>query len=375
MLFLFNSAGDKGYVTNVLNTLYLPDGSENVYQYSVNLSNGKYINSYVQPAISDAYKSSETPLDCHKEVLIIFVNKESFPYSYIPLRKAILEKVKYIDDRIYFYVKLKHYCNSTSEKDFNNHIMKRYSTYLFRTPNNNSVEDTETKKNHLGYLAFQGDDDMHSYIKIKEDSWIKTVHRIGELKIFIDNHAVFSKLQFENYTKNSKEINLNSSSVLTLCRKNIYRANITYYHPTNCRNTLLRMVIAPDETLSRIENLQTKLQLTSGITHFSFIPQKSCKTSMICFTAENKDHDMTFADKEIRFKIHRSLKNWIGIILLLIIAAFSLFSTSKVGNLDSVLSLFSIAVSEDIKTVISIIMSLASAISLWGAATLFSGSK
>lgn len=96
---------------------------------------------------------------------------------------------------------------------------------------------------------------------------------------------------------------------------------------------------------------------------------------MICFTAENKDHDMTFADKEIRFKIHRSLKNWIGIILLLIIAAFSLFSTSKVGNLDSVLSLFSIAVSEDIKTVISIIMSLASAISLWGAATLFSGSK
>ena len=84
MLFLFNSAGDKGYVTNVLNTLYLPDESENVYQYSINNSNGKNSNNYVQPVVSDTYKNAEKPLPNHEDVLIIFVNKEIIPYSYIP---------------------------------------------------------------------------------------------------------------------------------------------------------------------------------------------------------------------------------------------------------------------------------------------------
>ena len=375
MLFLFNSAGDKGYVTNVLNTLYLPDESENVYQYSINNSNGKNSNNYVQPVVSDTYKNNEKPLPNHEDVLIIFVNKENIPYSYIPLRKAVLKKVKYIDDRIYFYVKLKQHCHSASEKDFNNHITKKYLENLFRTPGNIKVEDTETKKNHLGYLAFQGNNDIHSYIKSNDNSWTKTVHKLGKFKVFIENHAIFSRLQFENYTRKSKTKKLNNKSVLSLWKKTIYRTNLSYYHPTNCRNTHLRMVIAPEESLSRIENLQTKLQLTSGLTHFSFIPQKSCKAGMISFGAENKDFDVTFADKEVRFTIHRSVGSWIGIIILLILAAFSLYSTSKVGNLDSILSLFNISASENMKTVISIIMSLASAISLWGAATIFSGSR
>ena len=52
MLFLFNSAGDKGYTTNVLNTLHLPNGAANVYQYSINTNNDFEKNSYVETTLA-----------------------------------------------------------------------------------------------------------------------------------------------------------------------------------------------------------------------------------------------------------------------------------------------------------------------------------
>lgn len=99
MLYLFNSAARPTYVENVLNTLHLPNGAINVYQYET------FDNDYIDPSIDKNMEKING-----EDVIIVFIDRnDDSPNEnrYIPLRRGVLRVCEKGQGKSYFYVEFK----------------------------------------------------------------------------------------------------------------------------------------------------------------------------------------------------------------------------------------------------------------------------
>ena len=240
MLYLFNSAARPEYVKNVLNTMYLPNGAVNKYQYETDGTN------YVEPGIK--YPSKKEG----EKVAILFIDRHDENPSqnrYIPLRLGRLKRIDSDCGKVFFYVQLGEFIHK--QDDFTKTFTDTFSEKIFYKENSKE----------FGHLAFEGDD-LFKNNCCNDDAWIQIVKKLVTCEYLQKEKCVFAKFSLLN--KSQKIIRpVSKKSEWKYQQKNYdsCKVKISYYVPfakerpnaeticfnlnDGCKNYL----IAHDETL------------------------------------------------------------------------------------------------------------------------------
>lgn len=307
MLYLFNTGARGGYVDNVLTTMHLPCGSENMYQYTFEGD------SYIDESIKSGLLKGNSIKD--KDVLIIFVNKEKAPYEYIPLRKGKLMLKEDRNGRSYFYVSLDSHCACKGDYDsFNKSFRKLFADKLFNSPKEGTVDFIDKKQNK-GYLAFYGQD-IPQLLECNDNSWKKTVKKLSECEKF-KNNVIFTKLDIYKKSKALRANFLKSvgKASYTFKKGKTYTAELAYYIPFHDNNTTsyfdIELVSNPDESILRGAALTQRLGIMDGLVKFKFFPTDVCTDEEIffnlsnCSNKEQKDN-IRISKKPFSYKVRKS---------------------------------------------------------------------
>lgn len=176
MLYLFNSAARPEYVKNVLNTMYLPNGAVNKYQYETDGTN------YVEADIK--YPSKKEG----EKVAILFIDRHDENRSenrYIPLRLGRLKRIEYDSGKVFFYVKLCEFIHE--QENFNEVFTDTFSEKIFYKENNKE----------FGHLAFRGDD-LFKNCRGDDNAWIEVVKKLATCEYLQKEKCVFTKFTLVN---------------------------------------------------------------------------------------------------------------------------------------------------------------------------------
>lgn len=351
MLYLFNSAGDKKYVVNVLNTLSLPIGTENVYQYTINTVEKNYDNCYVEISMLQKIQKRQEKHErlfrsTEKDVLIIFVDRDNRQrddkyYRYIPLRKAVLQKIIIEDDRIYFTVRLGDYCNTKAIEKFNSYLIDKMGDKLFRPIEGKTEVDGEKEKGHFGYLASCSDDD-YSVLEIEStsNSWSITVQELGELPTFIMSKVIFTKLKIVK--KNTQtQVNIKGNQLRLVAGKK-YSISVSHYCPYGNKNRDASGHLVYDKSLlSFLGEPKRQIDNRKGMEYFQFYPIKSTRSGAIGLQTEisgffktqegessgdqsENTEPLICSTKGVFFQTKLPLRRYAFIGILLLVAAFTM---------------------------------------------------
>jgi len=176
MLYLFNSAARPEYVKNVLNTMYLPNGAVNKYQYETDGTN------YVEPSIK--YPSKKEG----EKVAILFIDRHDEDPSqnrYIPLRLGRLKRIDADCGKVFFYVQLGEFIHE--QEDFAKIFSDTFPRKIFYKENNEE----------FGHLAFKGDD-LFKNNCCNDDVWIQIVKKLVTCEYLQKDKCVFTKFTLLN---------------------------------------------------------------------------------------------------------------------------------------------------------------------------------
>ena len=337
MLYLFNSGARVGYIDNILNTMHLPYGSENLYQYSYES------NSYVDDSIAEGTIKGRKIKDAN--VLIVFINKDKIPYEYIPLRKAKLILKEDKNGRSYFYVSLREHCSYEGNYElFNKAFINKFGEKLFRS-DTKQTKDTIDQKNNKGFLAFYGDD-IPELIKSDENSWKATVRKLSECSLFKEN-VVFTKVDI---TKNMKPVACNSLRVsgspsYTFKKGTKYTAEMSYYVPFHDQDPTINfdveMFSNPDLDMIKGASLVQKLNIMDGMAKFKFFATDVCKCEEIIFkVCEANTKSLKISYKPFAYKVSNNIWQKISLLLLIIVNIVLLYainySTALIDNVTEI---------------------------------------
>ena len=359
MLYLFNSAGDKEYVKNVLNTMHLPNGCKNLYQYSINKNNDFKNNSYVQhELVNKCVIKKEIKKLKSSKALIIFIDKSKNPYEFIPLRWATLESVNIRNDRMYFNVVLGELCHVNNLESFNADLYRKCSNLLF-LPEKKSNE-TESLKKHKGFLAFENSEINNELIS-NDDSWKQTIKLLSEIEIFKNSNCLFSKIElFEANRK--KPLKLNKKGKFKLKNKKEYRLDFSYYFKYgNDKSSVIK--IDCGDSINYIDKNEKGIQLTEGIASFNICTNNRTRNMSLSFSVDNPNETVITANKSIFCTISLSWWKWILISILLLIAGLTMGGElSRTDNGDIEWNNF----------IINSVIKAISAVAIWLAGVLYS---
>lgn len=339
MLYLFNTGARGGYVDNVLNTMHLPCGSENMYQYTFEGD------SYIDKSIKTGLLKGKSIKD--KDVLIVFVNKDKAPYEYIPLRKGKLMLKEDRNGRSYFYVSLGPHCAYKGNySDFNKSFSELFADKLFNSTEV-GTKDYINKKINKGYLAFYGQD-IPELLECDEHSWKKTVKKLSEFDMF-RNNVIFTKLDIY---KNSKVLGSNffsnfGKASYSFKKGKMYTAELTYYIPFHDNNTTsyfdIELVSNPDKSILQGAALTQRLSIMDGLVKFKFFPTDTCTDQEIffrlsnCSDAEQQDK-IRISNKPFAYKSKASFAQIVSILSLtafnIVMLYYVNYYTALIDNAD-----------------------------------------
>jgi hypothetical protein len=366
MLYLFSYAGRIGYVQNTLETLHLPYGTENMYEYTLKeneLHGGVYID---DPAL--VAKSGE-------DVLIVFVDVDpKTRYPYIPLRKAKLLKYENEQDRMYYTVVLLEHCTPKMESldNFLIALKNKFGEKLY----------TKNGKVGKGYLVLYSDalkyNDFDG-LDSNKSSWLTAVSCLSQIDIFKKNHCIFTMLTVGTQKKEEplrKEIQDCGDVAYDFNINTPYCAELDYYVPFHNKEegTVIdvQFCSSPSEDSLTGSMLIQKLNLEQGKVKFKFIASTVGDLGEIAFKIAEKTKDVDFpinmASKGASFFIKRSIRRYVGIVAVFLIS-FGL-------NLGSLF--IKDAVKETLGFwyyISSTALSVSIPISAWFAAVLWNGKK
>jgi len=210
MIYLFNSAARPEYVKNVLNTLHLPSGTINLYQYE------SKPHKYVKKSPYENMKG--------EKVVISFIDRndiEPNKNKYIPLRFGILKNYLNNQGKSYFYVELGDFVSN--EGNYDSELKSSYRKELFY----------KEKNTEHGYLAFVGKEVVSLQNNFSSrDGWINTVKRVEHCHALKENNCVYT--HFEIVDNKRSPISPYNNEYYTEYRLKIngnYRVIIDYYVP------------------------------------------------------------------------------------------------------------------------------------------------
>lgn len=189
MLFLFNSAARAEYVKNVLNTINLPVGAVNDYQYSQ--TNGSY--NYVDDS-ADIKELKKLKKD---DVLISYMDRDQYPFVFYPLRKGKLVDIKKEAGRLYYYVKLGEYVTAKDIQLYNSFLRENVEKFLY---NETTADDGTITPN--GFFAFDSALNIEDKLDTQLDGWKSTISQIQNCKKIKDeNCSIFTRISLKKGKK------------------------------------------------------------------------------------------------------------------------------------------------------------------------------
>jgi len=313
MLYLFNSAARPEYVKNVLNTLHLPSGAINKYQYEGEPNN------YAEDL------ACSTPIG--EKVVISFVDRhddEPEKNKYIPLRFGVLKKYENKQGKSYFYVELKGFV-STFE-NFDSELKSSFKSKLFYKENG-----TEH-----GYLAFSGKEIVSVQNDGNSEGWVDVVRRVMECSNLIEGNCVYTHFTI---------CNKNDDVVLPVCegdrwqyslkRNETYSINIDYYIPfaeeaSNANTIQFELdstsggVIKPHTSTWGTQNGRQKCQ---------FIDVNGKNNLLINYSLKSSDVSKKIMFSEEQVYITFKKKNWIVRALPFALFAISAFLSTLIASM------------------------------------------
>ena len=179
MLFLFNSAYRNTYATNVLNTLSLPEGAINVYQYSKTRGNYNYID---PNAVLENCSVNE-------DVMIFFIDRATpNDFKFYPLRKGKYVCGEERDGRIYYHIKLDTFCSAVNIDQYQRNFKIALQNQLF------NCDSDDDNGNKSGYFAFKNDYDCFYELETNELSWSRIIESIAKCKYLAEkNICIFTR--------------------------------------------------------------------------------------------------------------------------------------------------------------------------------------
>ncbi len=288
MLYLFNSAARPEYVKNVLNTLHLPNDAINIYQYETTPYN------YVE-------KFSDIPTE-NEKVVIFFIDRNDNNHEankYIPLRFGVLKKKELNQGKVYFYVQLKNFVETTDD-----HNLQLKSTF------SNKIFYKQDEIEH-GFLAFMGKEIVSLQNDGNSNNWIDTVQRIMDCSKLKDSNCVYTHLSLYDNKKNYiSPICIDKEWKYKIKSSNSYTFKLDYYIPfakeSHNADTIhfsltesSKNIITPSENTWGVKN---------GKQEFNFDASNLSKNQNICYELKSSDtsKNIVFSNSNISVILKKS---------------------------------------------------------------------
>lgn len=313
MLYLFNTGARPEYVKNVLNTLHLPSGAINKYQYEGDPQN------YAEGS------ACSTPIG--EKVVISFVDRhddEPEKNKYIPLRFGILKKYENKQGKSYFYVELKGFV-STFE-NFDSELKSSFKSKLFY----------KEKGTEHGYLAFSGKEIVSVQNDGNSEGWIDVVRRVMECTNLLESNCVYTHFTICN---KKDDVILPACEddrwQYTLKRNETYSINIDYYIPfaeeaANANTIQFELdsdskgIIKPHTSTWGTQNSRQKCQFIDVGRKNNLLVNYSLKSS-------DDSREIMFSEEQVYITFEK--KNWIIRALPFVLFAISAFVSTLIASM------------------------------------------
>lgn len=322
MLYLFNSAYRNTYATNVLNTLSLPEGAINEYQYSKTRGHYNYID-------ESAFPKECSPND---DVIILFIDRASpNNFEFYPLRRGKFVCCEERDGRVYYYVKLGDFYSCLDIIQYNYDLKKALNGLLFNCDSDND------DGNKIGYFAFKSDHDALLGLKADDLSWSKVVESIANCK-YIDEKYLCIFTRFHLYIGDGKtplKVKTNGKDwYYNLKFKHKYIIKVEYCIPAMDRNpqdiyidSELKCSIPSCQNVDFARRLGARAStltyelLATAITGSAELYQETINKNLEIHnqhTGSVEKKVLQIAERRIRLVCRRSIARWIVIAFCLI---------------------------------------------------------
>jgi hypothetical protein len=325
MIYLFNSGYRALYRTNVLNTLFLPNGCTNEYRYRASGTPR-----YVAP---DAYQSLKQAPRGEKAVIVFIDRFGNGGYVYHPLRLGELVITREENEQLFFRVKLQDFIYPRDLAEFNRQIAVSLIPHGLPRLAGANPESTAD-----GYYAIPANSifEQKEGFHFGQAAWLQAVESLYKTKAFAStatDQVVFVRGELKNKSAVTLAPSLqNDSAVYDILKNSNYELVLTYRYPLQLSDQTKRAELE----LELGENLRPLGGKTIGIdSHansegFVFATKKFLEDdeSSISFKFNALEPGATLLgpNRDLRFRIKDSRMFWLQIgLTLLLLSVLSVF--------------------------------------------------
>lgn len=322
MLYLFNSAYRSLYLTNVLNTIFLPSGSVLKYRYNLE----KYVHNNIY-----------TKNICKQQTLITFIDRFGKDgYEYLPLRLGKLIKTWKSTPHQFFLVELGEFIHPLPDTDFNN-----YFTENLREFNLPKIVNNDPMVKEDGLYAFKAPNIFENYHQtIKGGNALsQIVNNLEETKRYkslTDRQFLFLNSEIYPAKKLDDPISPTLNGLFShshLSSNRDYILKIKYFYPYQNLNPDIqnKLNVSFGEELVPLSGEQLNIDSYSNEIHYAFHTKRNMASnySKIIITKKPADSDSSLflTDESIPIKI--SVSRWINVIIFCLFLSYFIIEVSN----------------------------------------------
>ena len=325
MIYLFNSGFRPLYLSNALNTLFLPKGSINCYRYHESGNNVHVTKEFI---------SQLGHLSKDESLAIIFVDRFSLgEYTYHPVRLGCYQRFEIKDERVYLYVELTDCVYPKNITSFN--ALARKALLELGSPKlvGNDPECTADGNYALcGPDIFQPESDYF----IGKDAWPKIVRSLETTQAFRstrDNPVVFMKAEIQDQNGHTiyPKIKKGESSFDIVHNKH-YKFCVDYQFPIQNEDTsyVETGTISVNDPPFRLESdNQLKLDTTSTSKEYHFTTKKYPEDTSGNLSIQFTNKNVISPDKALGLNLVEQKSLWpVTFILLFFFSLLGWVTTS-----------------------------------------------
>lgn len=338
MIYLFNSGIRGQYLANVLNTLFLPNGSINEYRYNFE---GKVVH---VPTGFREYLSTQI----NSPVVITFIDRyHSGGYFFHPLRKGHFLSYREDGDRLYIRVSLSRFVYPQNLDAYNSNLVTLLGPKGLARLTNNNTEEVDD-----GFYALYGNDLFQSEKDFYWDNkaWPRIVDDLATCKVFNDSEkeVLFLKSEIKDEFDEDLIPDISSEqSEFKIIRKKSYKLTLTYKYPAQRANNKAQnefKIIFQDPI--KPKNTTIKVDATSNSNELIFqslkYPEEETGTISFDFPKIEGNKELFHHNKEINMRIVEEKTFWWQIIALVTLyVAFGALIGSDLTGVNTVKDLLS----------------------------------
>jgi hypothetical protein len=320
MIYLFNSAYRALYRTNVLNTLFLPEGYTNEYRYKV-----QGTPTHIAP---ESYSSLKNAKQGESSVIIYIDRFGTSGYVFHPLRLAKFVISRELNEYLHFRVQLDNFIYPRDILAFNNQI--RISLATAGLP---KLIDNDPENSNDGYYAilagsiFDHADDFY----FGERAWVNSIESLSETRAFtstMNDQVIFIRADLK--AQSAQEVIepqlRKDSAFFRLLKGTNYEVVLTYRYSLQRVNqsAKAKVDIELDDNLRSLGSKFINIDSHANSVVFPFATKKHLEDNEsgmgFTFTVPGNDEAKILGpDRSLQFQIKESKAFWVQVIAALLL--------------------------------------------------------